>query len=393
MIEKNYKSNIYKTYIFAFIFGIHTVRAVYYPYMTVWGGLTFFQMMILQSYYTAMILLLEIPSGAISDFLGRKTGLSLAALVVSLAALCYSIIPNFFMFMLAETLWGFSIALFSGTMDAFVYNSLKSYGEEGKLSKILGRNQTLTLIALTISAPIGSVIAQFISLQFTMNTLAIVYFCGFLMSLTFKEPKLVDDTYQKEHYLTIVKSGFKELKNNKILRILAVDLIPINTLIFFLFWTWQVYFTELNIPIIYFGFISSIMNITNAIFTIILPKWLRWAENKLRVLITVNIISGTAYIAAGFISNIPLGIIIVLVIVSFGYSRFLLFVDGINKQIESENRATVLSTINMFSSMIAAIIFPFVGIIVTWNLFMFFIIIGIVILILTIFTRSKTEYL
>ena len=392
-MEKNYKSNIYKTYIFTFIFGIHTVRAVYYPYMTVWGGLTFFQIMILQSYFTAMILLLEIPSGAISDFLGRKTGLSLAAFVTALAAVFYSIIPNFFMFMLAESFWAFGIALFSGTYDAFLYSSLKSYGEEGKLSKIIGRTQFLNLVALTLSAPIGSVIAQFISLQFTMNCLAIVYFSGFIVSLTFKEPKLVDDTYQKEHYLTIVKSGFKELKNKKTLRILAFDLIPINALIFLLFWTWQPYFTELNIPIIYFGFISSIMNITNAIFTILLPKWLKHAENKKRVLITVNVISGVAYIAAGFITHIPLGIIIVLVIVAFGYSRFLLFVDGINKQIESENRATVLSTINMFRSLIAAIIFPFVGIIVTWNLFMFFVLIGIVILFLTIFTRSKSEYL
>ncbi|KKM14710.1 hypothetical protein LCGC14_1577950, partial [marine sediment metagenome] len=101
--ERNYKSNIFKIYIFSFILGIHTVRGVYIPYMTVWGGLSFFQIMLLQSFFTAMIVILEIPSGAIADFLGRKTALVLSALSIALAAYTYSIIPNFYIFMLAET--------------------------------------------------------------------------------------------------------------------------------------------------------------------------------------------------------------------------------------------------------------------------------------------------
>ena len=90
---------------------------------------------------------------------------------------------------------------------------------------------------------------------------------------------------------------------------------------------------------------------------------------------------------------IPSGVAIVLIIVAFGYTRYLIFVDGINTQIESENRATVLSTINMFGSLIRAIIYPFVGLLVEWNVYAVFIIIGGLILILTIFTRSKSEYL
>jgi len=57
------KANITKFYIFIFIFGIHTVRGVFYPYMTVWGDLTFFEIMILQSYFMVMIFIFEIPSG------------------------------------------------------------------------------------------------------------------------------------------------------------------------------------------------------------------------------------------------------------------------------------------------------------------------------------------
>ncbi len=392
--EKNFKSNILKIQIFSFILGIHTVRAVYIPYMTIWGGLSFFQIMLLQSYFTGMIVLLEIPSGAIADFLGRKTALVLSAISVSLAAFSYSIVPNFFIFMLAETFWAFGVALMSGTNQAFLYASLKSYGDEENLSKILGRATTMRLIALTISAPIGSLIAEFISLQFTMTCLGFIYIGAFLIALTFREPKFgTTNDYKQKNYFSIIKSGFRELKHNKILRTLALDWIPIDILIFFLFWTYQVYFQVIQIPIIFFGFITALMNITQAVFINLIPKLLKKSKNKKKFIIIVNLINGTVYLLLGITTIIPLGLVLILLLVSFGYTRFLIFVNGINNQIESENRATVLSTINMFGSLIRAILYPFIGILVEINVLLVFIIIGTLIIFLTLFTRSKNEYL
>ncbi|MFX0003448.1 MAG: MFS transporter [Candidatus Hodarchaeota archaeon] len=392
-MEPNFKSNILKFYVFTFILGIHTVRAVYIPFMMDWGGLSFPQIMILQSYFTAMILLLEIPSGAIADFLGRKIALSLSAAVISAAAFTYSIIPNFFVFMLAETLWAFGSALMSGTTDAFIYFSLKSYGNEKKLSTILGRSQTLRLIALTVSAPIGSLIANFISLPFTMTCLSFIYINAFIVALIFKEPKMINNNYKQESYFRIILSGFKELIRNKTLRILALDWIPINVLIFFMFWTYQVYLQAINIPIGWFGFILAGMNIINAIFSIIIPSLLKSSKNKRLFLILINLINGITYLLLGITTIIPLGLALILIIVAFGYTRYLIFVDGINLQIESENRATVLSTINMFGSLLRAILYPFVGLLVAWNVFSVFIITGVFILFFTIFTRSKSENL
>jgi MFS family permease len=358
-----------------------------------WGGLSFFQIMILQSYFTAMIVLLEIPSGAIADFLGRKTALTMSALSVACAALTYSIFPNFYLFVLAESLWAFGSALMSGTSDAFVYYSLKSFGKEGDLSKTLGRSRTMRLIALTISAPIGSIISVYISLQFTMTSLAFIYAGAFIVAMTFREPKLVDNSYKQESYSTIIKSGFKELKNKKILRILALDWIPINVLIFFMFWTNQVYLGAIGIDRIFFGFITAAINIIDAIFSNLIPFMLKSSKNKRKFLISINIINGIAYILLGLTTIIPLGIAILLTIIAFGYSRYLIFVDGINTHIESENRATVLSTINMFGSFLRAILYPIVGLLVEVNVFFVYIMTGALILFLTLFTRSKSEYL
>ena len=360
--------------------------------MTVWGGLTFFEMMILQSYFMAIIFILEIPSGAIADYLSRKTALVLSSIFVILAAFTYSIYPNIFLFFLAETFWGFSIALSSGTDEAFIFSTLKTYGEEEKLTKVLGRTHLLHIIANIISAPLGSIIAELLSLQLTMTFLGLIYIGAFITSLTFKEP-----VFKKEEktvrYLTILKDGFYELKKNKILRILCFDRLFVNILVFLLFWTYQPYLTAVNIPIVAFGFILAIMNIVNAVFNLIIPKLLEKVNKKKSLLITVNVVTGFAFIGLG-LSVIPIiGILILFLIVGFGYNRGLIYINGINKQIESENRATVLSTINMFGSISRAILYPLIGIIVDWNLFIMFIIIGIMILILTAFSRVKSEYL
>ncbi|MFX1589275.1 MAG: MFS transporter, partial [Promethearchaeota archaeon] len=265
--KRKYKLNIYKAYLYHFIFGIHTVRAVYFRYMTVWGGLTIFEQMILQAYFMLMIFLFEIPSGAIADYLGRKKGLMLSALTVIMAAFAYSIIPNIFLFYIAETLWALSISLISGTDEAFLYSSLKISGEEDKLPKVMGNIQVVNLIALTISAPLGSLIAKYISLQFTMTSLGIIYIGAFIVSLTYHEPKY-NNKVKTVSYLSIIKDGFKELKKNKILRILCFDRLFINVFIFSLFWTYQPYLTAVGIiDELIWGFILSGMNLTNALFS------------------------------------------------------------------------------------------------------------------------------
>jgi len=391
--KRKYKLNIYKAYLYSFIIGIHTVRAVYYAYMTYWGGLTFSEQMILQAYFMFMIFVLEIPSGAIADYLGRKKALILSALTVIMAAFTYSITPNIILFYLGETFWALSIALISGTDEAFIFSSLKILGEEDKLPKVMGNIQIMNLVALTISAPLGSIIAKYISLQFTMTCLGIIYIGAFIVSLTYHEPQS-NNRVKSERYLSIIKDGFKELKKNKILRILCFDRLFINILIFFLFWTYQPYLVAVGIDYLIWGFILSGMNLMNASFSYLYPKILKKTEKKLKFLILVDIINGLAFIFLGITTNQILGVIILFIIVGFGYPRSLLYMHGINKQIESENRATVLSTINMFGSLSMAVLYPLIGLIVeTWSIFWFFILNGIIILIFTVFTRVKSEYL
>ena len=173
----------------------------------------------------------------------------------------------------------------------------------------------------------------------------------------------------------------------------SFDRVFIGILTYFLFWTYQIYLGVVGVPLLWFGFITASMNIINMVFTILIPFCIKHIKRKLYFLIFVDSLIGISYILLGFATNAIMGILLLLVIVAFGYPRFLIYVNGINQQIASENRATVLSTINMFGSLLMAISYPFIGLLVEWNPFAVFILIGVLILFFTALTRVKNEYL
>ena len=70
-----------------------------------------------------------------------------------------------------------------------------------------------------------------------------------------------------------------------------------------------------------------------------------------------------------------------------------LFQSYMNKYIESHNRATVISTISMLSSLVSAVMYPLVGLMVEWSLDYSFIIIGTLIIVCTMVSKIEEGHL
>ncbi|MFX1308772.1 MAG: MFS transporter [Promethearchaeota archaeon] len=388
-----WRANIWKSYLIQFIEGFHLISGILLPFFLTWGKLTFVEVMFLQSYFTIMILIFEIPCGAIADYISRKFSLILGALSTAFAALIYGSYPNIFIFAIGETLWAFGAALTSGTNMAFIYDTLRKLGKENDVSKVMARNRSFSLLGIAISAPIGSIIGAYFSLNLVMSLIFVPFIIATLILLTLKEPNHELERKKTDKYFTIVKSGFIELTNNKILSILAIEMIITESLVFFLIWTYQVYLEALNFQLIFYGFVSTGMTLIQIVFNNIVPTLENKINDKRKFLKFYTIIPGIAFILMALIHFIPVSILLILIVIGFGFSRSLIFVKGINMQIESENRATVISTINMIASLIRAILYPLVGYLVMWNLNMTFILLGVLIIIFALISRIKSEHI
>ena len=384
--------NIRKIYLFQFLINFHLFSGVMIPFFMAWGRLTFFEIMCLESYFTVMVLLFEIPCGAISDSLNRKFSIIIAAVFLIISALIYSSYPSIILFGIGETLWAFSAALISGTDQALVYDSLKKTGEQEKINNKIATLQTSLLVGIAISAPIGSMIGQLISLPFVMFIMIIPFSLAAIVGLSLKEPNdRIKKTHQKPYNELIVR-GFLELKEKKKLRMLGFESLTVEVLVFFLFWMYQPYLDLLHIDLAFYGFVATGMTLSQVIFTNLVPKLERLVQNKKFLIRFYTLIPGIGFILMGILQIPSISVILILVVVGFGFSRKIFFTEAINAQIKSEERATVLSTINMFSSLMRAIFYPLVGFFVMWSLNYTFIMLGILIIIDALILKIKNEY-
>ncbi|HNT30717.1 MAG TPA: MFS transporter, partial [bacterium] len=233
-------SNIKKMYAFNFCINLHFIGGVLVPFFTDWGRLNYTQIMLLQAWFSICLFLLEIPTGAVADRFGRKVSLLLGVCTLGIAVCIYGSIPSFAVFMLGEFLFATAMALMSGADEALLYDSLVGEGQEKQAKTILGRFISASRLAMMLSAPLGSLIAKYLGLQETMRLIVIPCFLAFILAALLYEPEYrKPEEKESLSYTQTLVRGATGLVKNRILRIMALDAVPVSVLIFYLIWLYQ----------------------------------------------------------------------------------------------------------------------------------------------------------
>jgi len=390
--KSKYKSNIHKLYFFNFFIGFSLISGILIPFYIIYGGFTFFEFMLLQSYYALIVIILEIPCGIIADRISKKLALILAGISYLLIPFVYGIAPNKLLFFVGETLFAFSNALISGTNEAIVYENLKKIGKENLIMKSIAKNDGMFLLGIIISAPLGSIIATLISIRMVILLMILPYLICLFITFTIHKINRTDDLKKKT--TQILKSGFTLLWKNKILKILVFEKIIIEIIIIFLVNTYQYYILfEFSIPILYFGFIDAGLSLSHFMFLNLIPHLTTNSIDKKKLLLINTLIPGIGYILIAVINFAPAIIFLFLLVIGLGLSRYIIFTNGINRQIKEHNRATILSTINVISGTLKAILYPLIGFLVMFNINFLYLIFGILIIFFALKSKIKKEYL
>lgn len=83
---KSKNNTIWKYYLFSFLRDFAFFSAVLIPFFTKWGGISMTQVQLLQSWFMLWIFIMEVPTGAIADFFGRKHSLCLGTIIIASGA-------------------------------------------------------------------------------------------------------------------------------------------------------------------------------------------------------------------------------------------------------------------------------------------------------------------
>ncbi|NHI92186.1 MAG: MFS transporter [Candidatus Lokiarchaeota archaeon] len=389
-----FEANIKKIYAYSFFMGLHFVGGVLVPFFTQWGQISFMQIMILQSWFMFCTFLFEIPTGTIADYIGRKHSLILGGIINVSAVLVYTSIPNFFIFMIGESLWALAQALISGANEALIYDTLKELKEENRSKIIFGRLQSANIIGLMISAPIGSFVAFYFGVRIPVLIMSVPFFIAFILAFTFKEPEIKEDKEErKRSYFHILKIGLKQFINNRILITLAIDMIVIGTVSFMMVWLYQPFLMAYKVDIAFFGIFHAIFLIIQVIIMNNFERLEKFFRSKKGYIFASSIITGIGFLLTGLIIFLPIAIIGMILAIGFGMTRKPLLINYMNKHIQSSERAINLSTVNMFQTFVCVIIYPFTGLLAEWSLNITCIILGMIAIVFAFISRVEENHL
>lgn len=142
---------------------------------------------LLYAIYDVATTAFEVPSGYMSDRLGRRVTLIAASVAGLLGAGLIAVGASFAVFALAQILLGVSAAFASGTDSALLYESLAQDGNQDQIEAAETRAWQFTLGGLAFSALTGGLIAQ-VSYPAAFAAGAVAMAASLIIALRFVEP-------------------------------------------------------------------------------------------------------------------------------------------------------------------------------------------------------------
>ena len=315
-------------------------------------GLSLAQIMQLQAAYSLSVAIFEIPSGYIADLFGRKKTIVLSTLFSFVGFLIFSFFSGFNEFVIAEICVGIGGSLMSGSDTALLYDTLIEENEQKTYTRVEGKNYAIGNFSESIAGIVGGLLAvNHLYLPVYLQT--IILFFSIPISLSLIEPKA-----NKKLALS-----FQSIKN--VLYFSLIKNLKLKWLIIFssfmgvatlsIAWLAQPFFQEINIPILYFGLLWALLNLTAGISSFNSHKF----SSKSNIF-KYSIIMIVSFILLSLYQSL-VGLIFIFIIYAIRGLVTPLLKNLININISSEKRATILSIRSFIIRISFATIAPFLG--------------------------------
>ena len=145
----------------SFIWGINTLFLLD-------AGLSNLEAFAANAFFTAGMVLFEVPTGVVADTWGRRTSYLLGTITLAGSTFLYYLLwvatAPFWAWAVVSMLLGLGYTFFSGAVEAWLVDALRFAGYEGGLESVLGRGQMVWGVAMLGGSVAGGVIAQATSL-------------------------------------------------------------------------------------------------------------------------------------------------------------------------------------------------------------------------------------
>ncbi|WDF81907.1 MFS transporter [Lacticaseibacillus pabuli] len=352
----NTKRNLIGAYIYSFtaFFGITSLWVMYLGQQ----GLPLVLIGMCESIFHVGSFIFEVPSGILADRFGYKTVLIWGRLAAIISALLMLIGHSFWWFAISFIISAFSYNLQSGSLEAFIYESLPVAGREGAYARATSMSATMTEIA----SASGAVLAGFFvhwHFNFTY-IIAIAIAAATAMMLYFlQEPQRAGAPHERQGTTDIVRGAWQVLRTNKLLR----NLIMVDASISALGTGYYYYFQDVMSVRHFSSWAISALMLAGAgvnVLAVQLTPWLQKHFTKAQLISGIGSLMALCLLLTGF-HWLPGMLALYLLSMSIVALLYPLFSSYYNALVPSAQRATLLSVASMVFSIIMIVLFPLTG--------------------------------
>jgi MFS family permease len=324
------------------------------------AGLSNLEAFAANAFFTAGMVLFEVPTGIVADTIGRRVSYLLGTLTLMASTFLYVLLwqigAPLWEWAIASMLLGLGFTFFSGAVEAWLVDALTATGYTGELETVFGRGQIVTGAAMLVGSVAGGFIARQTSLgvPFVLRGLVLIVMFG----LAFR---LMHDVGFKPEKGGRPLAEMRKIAANSVeygWRVPAVKWLMVESLFtggvgIYAFYALQPYLLELyGDPQAYqiAGLVAAIVAGAQIAGGIAAPRIRRLFHRRTSALIAT---AGLSVVALGLIGLVESFWAVIVLIVVWG----LLFAATLpirqtylNGLIPSRQRATILSFDSMMSS-------------------------------------------
>ena len=128
------------------------------------AGLSNLEAFAANAFFTAGMVLFEVPTGVVADTAGRRTSYLLGTVTLSVSTLLYvllwQIAAPFWAWAVVSVLIGLGFTFFSGAVEAWLVDALTTTGFTGSVESVFGRGQVVSGAAMLGGSVAGGFIAE-----------------------------------------------------------------------------------------------------------------------------------------------------------------------------------------------------------------------------------------
>jgi len=339
------------------IFGLYSLPAWFmgpvYPLFLLSRGLDLFQINVVLATFLITSCLLEVPTGAFADVVGRKTSFLLSCAVRTLAFALYAFTHNFTDCLIAEFIDAIGSTLANGALDAWAVDGMRAEGNRGSADRFFARAQMIARALMIV----GGIACGYIA-EYRMELPWLVAAGGFALTgvvsavlMDEKRPSTAARARWTNVYRSLgqtVRDGMTTVRNVPVLLLLcglsmaaAFGSIPAHML-------WQARLQALTGAGLWLmGWLWSLLNLAAIVGSALVGRLLRRFGRE-QVLGAAALGRGMMLAVAALATSVfPVLTGLLLLEAGFGLSEPL--VQALfNEHIPPEQRATVLSVRSMF---------------------------------------------